>query len=79
MSRLLTNPKLARELHLSLKRVRNYASNIFAKQQVADRAETIIRARDAGLKPRYLFVFSLCCLFLKRQAGFKCGHFFIIF
>ncbi|RMG50569.1 MAG: DNA-binding response regulator, partial [Gammaproteobacteria bacterium] len=29
--------------------VRNYTSNIFAKLQVADRAEAILRARDAGM------------------------------
>jgi DNA-binding NarL/FixJ family response regulator len=29
--------------------VRNNVSNIFAKLQVADRAEAIVRARDAGL------------------------------
>lgn len=44
-----TNPEIAQQLHLSPKTVRNYTSNIFAKLQVADRAEAIIRARDAGL------------------------------
>jgi DNA-binding NarL/FixJ family response regulator len=34
---------------LSSKTVRNHVSNIFAKLQVADRAEAILRARDAGL------------------------------
>jgi DNA-binding NarL/FixJ family response regulator len=29
--------------------VRNYVSNIFSKLQVADRAQAIVRARDAGL------------------------------
>jgi DNA-binding NarL/FixJ family response regulator len=29
--------------------VANHASNIFGKLQVADRAEAIIRAREAGL------------------------------
>jgi DNA-binding NarL/FixJ family response regulator len=29
--------------------VRNNVSNVFAKLQVADRAEAIVRAREAGL------------------------------
>ncbi|MCB8945284.1 MAG: response regulator transcription factor [Ardenticatenaceae bacterium] len=44
-----TNQEIAQQLHLSPKTVRNYTSNVFAKLQVADRAEAIIRARDAGL------------------------------
>ena len=36
-------------LYLSPKTVRNNVSNVLAKLQVADRAEAIIRARDAGL------------------------------
>jgi len=43
------NSEIAERLHLSLKTVSNYVSNIFSKLQVADRAEAIIRARDAGL------------------------------
>jgi DNA-binding NarL/FixJ family response regulator len=34
---------------ISTKTVGNYVSNIFAKLQVADRAQAIIRAREAGL------------------------------
>jgi len=44
-----SNQEIAQLLSLSDKTVRNYTSNIFAKLQVADRAEAIIRARDAGL------------------------------
>jgi DNA-binding NarL/FixJ family response regulator len=47
-----TNAAMAERLVLSLKTVRNYVSNIFGKLQVADRAEAIIRARDAGLGQR---------------------------
>jgi DNA-binding NarL/FixJ family response regulator len=44
-----TNSEIAKELALSTKTVGNYVSNIFGKLQVADRAQAIIRARDAGL------------------------------
>ncbi len=44
-----SNTQIASELFLSPKTVRNNVSNIFAKLHVADRAEAIIRARDAGL------------------------------
>lgn len=44
-----SNAHIASELFLSPKTVRNNVSNIFAKLHVADRAEAIIRARDAGL------------------------------
>ena len=43
------NPSIAKQLSLSTKTVGNYVSNIFAKLQVADRAQAIIRAREAGL------------------------------
>jgi DNA-binding NarL/FixJ family response regulator len=43
------NPWIARQLGLSPKTVGNHVSNIFSKLQVADRAEAIIRAREAGL------------------------------
>jgi DNA-binding NarL/FixJ family response regulator len=45
----LTNPEIAERLSLSQKTVRNHVSNIFSKLQVVDRAQAIIRAREAGL------------------------------
>jgi DNA-binding NarL/FixJ family response regulator len=41
---------IANQLSLSTKTVGNYVSNIFTKLQVADRAQAIIRAREAGLE-----------------------------
>lgn len=45
----LTNSAIAERLVLSPKTVRNYITEIFGKLQVADRAQAIIRARNAGL------------------------------
>jgi DNA-binding NarL/FixJ family response regulator len=45
----LTNSAIAEQLILSPKTVRNYITEIFSKLQVADRAQAIIRARNAGL------------------------------
>jgi DNA-binding NarL/FixJ family response regulator len=45
-----SNSAIARHLTLREKTVRNYVSNICAKLQVVDRAEAIIRAREAGLR-----------------------------
>jgi DNA-binding NarL/FixJ family response regulator len=39
---------IAEQLVLSVKTVRNYVSNIMSKLQVADRAQAIVRARQAG-------------------------------
>ncbi|MCD0449717.1 response regulator transcription factor [Actinocorallia sp. API 0066] len=44
----LSNPQIAERLFLSPKTVRNNVSAIFAKLQVADRAQAIVRARQAG-------------------------------
>jgi DNA-binding NarL/FixJ family response regulator len=43
------NAQIANRLVLSIKTVQNHVSNIFSKLQVADRAQAIVRARDAGL------------------------------
>ncbi|MFN8466852.1 MAG: response regulator transcription factor [Caldilineaceae bacterium] len=45
-----SNADIAAELVLSLKTVRNHVSNIFSKLHVADRAEAIVRAREAGMR-----------------------------
>jgi DNA-binding NarL/FixJ family response regulator len=44
-----TNAQIADHLVLSQKTVSNYVSSILGKLQVADRAEAILRAREAGL------------------------------
>ncbi|HEY1487199.1 MAG TPA: response regulator transcription factor [Micromonosporaceae bacterium] len=44
-----SNATIASRLYISDKTVRNHVSNIFAKLAVADRAQAIARARDAGL------------------------------
>ena len=43
------NNEIAQRLVLSGKTIRNHITNIFSKLQVADRAQAIVRARDAGL------------------------------
>jgi DNA-binding NarL/FixJ family response regulator len=43
------NEAIAEQLVLSRKTVRNHVSNIFTKLCVADRAQAIVRAREAGL------------------------------
>jgi DNA-binding NarL/FixJ family response regulator len=43
------NGEISRRLGISPKTVANHISNIFAKLQIATRAEAIVRARDAGL------------------------------
>jgi len=43
------NRRVARDLTLSDKTVRNHVSNLFAKLHVVNRAEAIVKARNAGL------------------------------
>jgi DNA-binding NarL/FixJ family response regulator len=43
------NAQIAQELYLSPKTIRNNITSILSKLQATDRAEVIIRARDAGL------------------------------
>src|SRR6266508_3244844 len=45
----VSNKEIAEKLFISMKTVSNHITNIFSKLQVADRAQAIIRARDAGL------------------------------
>jgi len=49
IARGLNNLAITQRLVLSPKTVRNHVSNIFSKLQVADRAEAIVRAREAGM------------------------------
>jgi DNA-binding NarL/FixJ family response regulator len=44
-----SNGEIAATLVLAPKTIRNHVSNIFAKLEVRDRAEAIVRAREAGL------------------------------
>ncbi len=49
LARGLDNTAISRRLTLSEKTVRNHVSNVFAKLQVADRPQAIVKAREAGL------------------------------
>jgi DNA-binding NarL/FixJ family response regulator len=48
-----SNTDIARRFVISAKTVRNHVSNIFTKLHVADRAQAIVRAREAGLGQRH--------------------------
>jgi DNA-binding NarL/FixJ family response regulator len=49
VARGMNNRRIARQLVLSEKTVRNHVSHIFAKLHVSDRVEAAVRARNAGL------------------------------
>jgi DNA-binding NarL/FixJ family response regulator len=49
MAQGLTNSAIAERFVISSKTVRNQVSNIFGKLQVRDRAQAIVKAREAGL------------------------------
>lgn len=49
IARGLSNQRIADRLVIANKTVRNHVSNIFSKMQVADRAQAIVRAREAGM------------------------------
>jgi DNA-binding NarL/FixJ family response regulator len=45
----LSNAQIAAQLHISGKTVSNHISNVFNKLQVSDRAQAIVKAREAGM------------------------------
>ena len=47
-----SNAQIAEQFVLSTKTVRNHVSNIFTKLQVVDRAQAIVKAREAGIGGR---------------------------
>jgi DNA-binding NarL/FixJ family response regulator len=47
-----SNSEITATLGVSPKTVRNHVSNVFAKLEVRDRAEAIVRAREAGMGSR---------------------------
>jgi DNA-binding NarL/FixJ family response regulator len=49
IARGTSNTEIAEELTLSPKTVSNHVSNIFAKLQVVDRAQAVLRAQQAGI------------------------------
>ena len=49
VARGLSNQEIVDRLVISPKTVRNHVSNIFGKLQVRDRAQAVVRAREAGL------------------------------
>ena len=49
IARGMSNQQIVDRLVISPQTVRNHVSNIFSKMQVRDRAEAVVRAREAGL------------------------------
>ena len=49
IARGINNQGISQQMQITSKTVSNYISNIFNKLQVADRAQAIVKARDAGL------------------------------
>jgi DNA-binding NarL/FixJ family response regulator/class 3 adenylate cyclase len=49
MAQGVSNKAIAEKLVISMKTVSNHITSIFSKLQVADRAQAVLRARDAGL------------------------------
>jgi len=47
-----SNQQIAAQLDLSIKTVRNHVSSVFTKIQVVDRAQAILKAREAGIGGR---------------------------
>jgi DNA-binding NarL/FixJ family response regulator len=52
VARGMANQAIGDRLGIAPKTVRNHVSNIFGKLQVRDRAEAVVRAREAGLGER---------------------------
>jgi DNA-binding NarL/FixJ family response regulator len=47
-----SNTQIAEQLVLSTKTIRNHVSSIFTKIHVVDRAQAIVKAREAGIGGR---------------------------
>lgn len=52
IARAWSNAQIAAQLDLSVKTVRNHVSSVFTKLQVVDRAQAIVKAREAGVGQR---------------------------
>jgi DNA-binding NarL/FixJ family response regulator len=45
----LTNKEIAQKLHVSLRTVKYYTTNLYTKMDVSGRAQAAVRARELGL------------------------------